>query len=169
LRKLYDFNKEFHVQRLGEVQRVRDDENEWGGGRLRIMLQCIYSIAFLCLLRFDEVLKIQAHHLEVIDEIRGEIKLTLPFRKTHKFGGNTHYIAALLTCIEIKPFHLFPDVASPHLDAVRAILRWMHVSRIAEGYIFRKISVDDRISMANKPLVQRVENAQVFFANTATF
>jgi len=52
-----------------------------------LMLQCIYTIGFLCLLCFDEVLKIQAHHLEVIDEGRGEIKLTLPFRKTHKHGG----------------------------------------------------------------------------------
>lgn len=55
------------------------------------MLQCIYIIAFLCLLRFDEVLKIQAHHLEVIDEIKGQIKLTLPFRKTHKYGGKILY------------------------------------------------------------------------------
>jgi hypothetical protein len=51
------------------------------------MLQCIYSIAFLCLLRFDEVLKIQAYHIEVISEVEGHIKLILPFRKTHKFGG----------------------------------------------------------------------------------
>jgi len=53
------------------------------------MLQCIYTIAFLCLLRFDEVLKIQAHHLEVIDEGKGEIKLMLPFRKIHKHGGTS--------------------------------------------------------------------------------
>jgi hypothetical protein len=94
LRKLYDFNKDFAVQRLGEVQRVPDDKSQWGGARLRMMLQCIYSIAFLCLLRFDEALKIQAHHLEVIDEVRGEIKLTLPFRKTHKVKGKSPYKGA---------------------------------------------------------------------------
>ncbi len=84
--KLFDFNNNFQVFRLGETPCVSND-HAWGGGRLRLMLQCIYSIAFLCLLRFDEVLKIQAHHLEVIDEVKGEIKLMLPFRKTHKYGG----------------------------------------------------------------------------------
>ena len=75
------------MYRLGEAPVGPNVERNWGGGRLRLMLQCIYTIAFLCLLRFDEVLKIQAHHLEVIDEAKGEIKLTLPFRKTHKHGG----------------------------------------------------------------------------------
>jgi hypothetical protein len=86
IKKLYDFNHSFPIYRLGEAPVVWND-NTWGGGRLRLMIQCVYTIAFLCLLRFDEVLKIQAHHLEVIDEGRGEIKLTLPFRKTHKYGG----------------------------------------------------------------------------------
>ena len=85
LKKLYDINHSFQIYRLGEAPPTSDEH--WGGGRLRLMLQCIYSIAFLCLLRFDEVLKIQAHHIEVISEAEGHIKLTLPFRKTHKFGG----------------------------------------------------------------------------------
>lgn len=84
LKKLYDINHSFPIYRIGEAPL---SESHWGGGRLRLMLQCIYSIAFLCLLRFDEVLKIQAHHIEVISEVEGHIKLTLPFRKTHKFGG----------------------------------------------------------------------------------
>ena len=85
LKKLYDINHSFPIYRIGEAP--PSSESHWGGGRLRLMLQCIYSIAFLCLLRFDEVLKIQAHHIEVISEVEGHIKLTLPFRKTHKFGG----------------------------------------------------------------------------------
>jgi len=94
LKKLYDFNYGFPIYRLGEAPPnpmgiLVHDDTTWGGGRLRLMLQCIYTIAFLCLLRFDEVLKIEAHHLEVIDEATGEIKLTLPFRKTHKYGGST--------------------------------------------------------------------------------
>jgi hypothetical protein len=36
---------------------------------------------------FDEVLKTESHYLEVIDEATSEIKLSLPFRKTHKYGG----------------------------------------------------------------------------------
>jgi len=57
---------------LGEAPIISNDEDHWGGGRLRRMLQCIYAIAFLCLLWFDEVLKIQTHHLEVIDEGTGD-------------------------------------------------------------------------------------------------
>ena len=64
------------------------------------MLNALYGIAFLCLIYFDEALKIQAHHLEVIDEGKGEIKLTLPFRKTHKNGGTVIQAKSLLTTIK---------------------------------------------------------------------
>jgi hypothetical protein len=62
----------------------RDLQN-WGGGRARRLLQAIYTLAFWCLLRFDEVLKIQFQDMEVISSTC--IKLTLPFRKTDQFGG----------------------------------------------------------------------------------
>src|SRR5204862_4191035 len=87
----------------------------WGGARLRLMLQCIYTIAFLCLLRFDEVLKIEAHHLEVIDEATGEIKLILLFRKTHQYGGKNLFIIITDSISEIKPFHLFHNMDDRHL------------------------------------------------------
>jgi len=97
LQNLFDLNTNFPIYRLGEAQPIMKDQS-WGGGRVRRMLQCIYTIAFLCLLRFDEVLKIQAHHIEVIDEAEGHIKLTLPFRKTHKHGGLSSFcLSSLLT------------------------------------------------------------------------
>ena len=63
------------------------EQTSWGGAKLRIMLQCIYTIAFLCLLRFDEVLRIELKNIDVVDKFKGHIKLTLPFRKTHQYGG----------------------------------------------------------------------------------
>lgn len=56
---------------------------------LRRAAQAIYTIAFLCLLRIDEVLKIQIEHIEFIDRGTKDYRmvLTLPFRKTHQFGG----------------------------------------------------------------------------------
>ena len=69
------------------------------------MLQCIYAIAFLYLLRFDEVLHIELKDIEVIDKTKGHIKLILPFRKTHQYGGKS--ILSIFTRLEIKPFHLF--------------------------------------------------------------
>jgi hypothetical protein len=40
------------------------------------MMQAIYLIAFTCLLRFDEVLKIQHHHIEVVNPDHGHIRPT---------------------------------------------------------------------------------------------
>ena len=52
-----------------------------------MMLQYIYTITFLCLLQFDEMLRIQLKDIEVVDKEKGHIKLTLPFRKTHQYRG----------------------------------------------------------------------------------
>jgi hypothetical protein len=90
LAKLYEKNQEFTIQPLQKI--INTDGENWGGARLRIMLQCIYSIAFLYLLRFDEVLRIEHKDVEVIDSIKGEIKLTLPFRKTHQYGGTFYFV-----------------------------------------------------------------------------
>ena len=60
----------------------------WGGPLTRRALQAIYTIAFICLLRSDEVLKIRRDHIEFVkedDEVQYMV-LTLPFRKTHQDG-----------------------------------------------------------------------------------
>jgi hypothetical protein len=88
LKKLYEKNNKYSVQPLSRMRRLESSEEvEWGGGRLRMMLQCIYMIAFFCLLRFDKVLRIELKDIEVVDKLKGKIKLTLPFRKTHQYGG----------------------------------------------------------------------------------
>jgi hypothetical protein len=58
--------------------------DQWGGGRAHRLLHAAYTITFLCLLRFDEVLKIQMHDITTC--ING-FMLQLPFRKTHQNGG----------------------------------------------------------------------------------
>ncbi|KAK7025742.1 hypothetical protein R3P38DRAFT_3316397 [Favolaschia claudopus] len=60
------------------------EPHERGGARARRLLTLAYVLAFLCLLRFDEVLKIQIHDIEWVSDTC--IKLTLPFRKTSQFG-----------------------------------------------------------------------------------
>ncbi|KAK6991680.1 hypothetical protein R3P38DRAFT_3331684 [Favolaschia claudopus] len=86
-----------------------------------------YVLSFLCLLRFDEVLKIQLHDIEWVSDTC--IKLTLPFRKTSQFGG-------------IKPFylHLFPPHLA-HLCPIRALANWLCVADI--------IASGDRVSREN--------------------
>ncbi|KAK7025662.1 hypothetical protein R3P38DRAFT_2529704, partial [Favolaschia claudopus] len=95
------------------------EPHEWGGARARRLLTLAYVLAFLCLLRFDEVLKIQIHDIEWVSDTC--IKLTLPFRKTSQFGG-------------VKPFylHLFPPHLA-HLCPIRAVANWLDVSDIEDG------------------------------------
>ena len=97
---LADFFEKNNVIDRMEVQdwnteyRKLDELSNWGGPLQRLMMQAIYLIAFTCLLRFDEVLKIQHHHIEVVNPDHGHIRLTLPFRKTYQMG-------------QIKPFALW--------------------------------------------------------------
>jgi len=88
---MYDFNhkpEHWDIKDTGYYRRNRkSDAQVWGGGRTRRLLGAAFTLAFLCLLRFDEVLKIEMHHIELIS--REKIKLTLPFRKTHQFGGGS--------------------------------------------------------------------------------
>lgn len=74
----------------GVRDKKKEELDKWGGPVARRELQAIYTIAFLCLLRSDEVLKIRREHLVLSDPVDGEIPtvtLTLPFRKTHQDGG----------------------------------------------------------------------------------
>lgn len=88
---LYTLNYDILVYRIDEISEISSNDHGYKEERLRRMFQCIYTIIFLYLLRFDKILKIQAHHLEIIDEIKDQIKLTLPFRKTHKYDSKILY------------------------------------------------------------------------------
>ncbi|KAJ3850949.1 DNA breaking-rejoining enzyme [Lentinula lateritia] len=107
----------------------------------RSLLDLGYSLAFCGLLRVDELLKIQLHDIE-FEEINGWWKLTLqlPFRKTSQFGA-------------IKPFvwWIMPEEYS-HLCVVRAFARWIVISDITNGYLFRKIRANNRIAEENEPM-----------------
>ncbi|KAG6825889.1 hypothetical protein H0H92_001970 [Tricholoma furcatifolium] len=69
LKKLYRYNhtdgrneiKEFQ----GPARRGTKDLHEWGGAWTRQLLQAVYTIAFTCLLQFDEVLKIEIKHINI--------------------------------------------------------------------------------------------------------
>ena len=65
----------------------RKSLHQWGGPLMRRALQAIYTLAFLCLLRSDEVLKIQSSHIQFVKEEDTEyMVITLPFCKTHQDG-----------------------------------------------------------------------------------
>ena len=62
--------------------------HDWGGPTTRRALHAIYTLAFICLLRSDEVLKIRWQDLELVEEDDKTVYMivTLPFRKTHQGG-----------------------------------------------------------------------------------
>ncbi|KAG2044366.1 hypothetical protein BDR03DRAFT_930434 [Suillus americanus] len=94
------------------------------------LLQAAYTVAFLCMLRFDEVFKIQVHDLYLI----------VTNLCTHQY-------------IDIKPFNLWALSSSEaHLCPVRALSAWLCESKITSGYLFWKVASGDWIAEANSPM-----------------
>ncbi|KAL0060911.1 hypothetical protein AAF712_012306 [Marasmius tenuissimus] len=105
----------------------------WGGPRLRRLLHLAFVLAFLCLLRVDEVLNIRMQDIRLLKDDDGQhyLKLTLPFRKTNQFG-------------KIKPFYLheMPEELK-HLCPIRAFAEWINTTKITHGYLLPKITKTD--------------------------
>jgi hypothetical protein len=128
MKQLYDFNHQPELWgTISEEGKFvpppplsKDHPNAWNGkcgARARRALQAIYTIAFICLLRSDEVLKINRNHITYLDDGTDGIVLTLPFRKTHQSGGVLFkFYTQVFTprnlysrfIIGIKPFYLYP-------------------------------------------------------------
>ncbi|KAG6378987.1 hypothetical protein JVT61DRAFT_13277 [Boletus reticuloceps] len=110
MKQLYDFVGSVKPKEYGPTPRKHKAENpsEWAGQRIRRMLYLLYLVSVLCLLHFDEALRItwadvvfqvrdlsvsnhwQNTTLERLAKLRPEhfrIQLNLPFRKTHQYGG----------------------------------------------------------------------------------
>lgn len=97
LHKLYEFNYQAPDNVTTSKKKRKADEliSDWAGKEPRIMLQALYLISFLCLLRYDEALRIEWHWLDFL-KVDGQrcLKVSLPFRKTHQ-TGSTSYAAIL--------------------------------------------------------------------------
>lgn len=91
LRKLHEFNHKPVNWDLKDYAAGTKKEagNQWAGGRARRLLQLAYTVAFSCLLRADEVLKILSHDFILLDD--NKLQLTLPFRKTNQYGGESNH------------------------------------------------------------------------------
>jgi hypothetical protein len=93
---MHQFNitpENWNIKDYAPGTHCKDDteERQWGLGRSRRLLTLAYNLAFTCLLRFDEVLKIQAHDITLLQvpgaDQHSSIEVRLPFRKTSQFGG----------------------------------------------------------------------------------
>jgi hypothetical protein len=89
---MHQFNQKpenWDIKDYAPGTRSKNDTKEkpWGLGRSRRLLTLAYNLAFTCLLRFDEVLKIQVHDITIIPGAKPCMEVRLPFRKTSQFGG----------------------------------------------------------------------------------
>lgn len=107
LKKLYEYNINFTD--VGKSRkRKADDDDLWGGREVRLQLTTLYILSFLCLLRFDEALRIEWSWIQ-LDKIQSKsgkeihrITLLLPFRKTHQTGGMCIFIDVIVTNILMR-------------------------------------------------------------------
>jgi hypothetical protein len=130
-----------------------DERTNWGGYKLRAMMHCAYMLFFLCMLRFDKILRIKAHHIEILsNEKLGELKLSeKPINLEGSISFRNFRGAILMQIIiEIKPFHLYHNRENIHLDPVHTILRWISYSKITERPLFRHFNKYDQVKVINK-------------------
>lgn len=173
LGKLYDQNhqsanweiKPYTGPRSKQQRNADKQAGLWGGPHSLRLLQLAYTLAFTCLLRIDEVLKIQSHDIRLSDGVNSStLTLTLPFRKTSQFGGKTisktisinivNIKADIFIATEIQPFVLHEMPAHmAHLCPVRAYAEWVNATKFTTGYVFRKLGAGDRPGDGSTPMV----------------
>lgn len=91
MKKLWNYNMSFPADDYGPTSRKHKYEHpeDWGGSIVRVMLQLLYLVSMLCLLRYDEALHIMwcDVYFETLADGAQRVRLELPFRKTHQNGG----------------------------------------------------------------------------------
>lgn len=141
LQALYEYNTQPQFFDLKDYDRNNPPPADgWKcGARKRRLLNLAYAIAFTCLLRIDEVLRIEHRHIQIRSD-RASLALTLDYRKTSQFG-------------HIEPFILHkmpPEMA--HLCVVQRYADWLEATDIADGYVFRKMDGYDKVVHTNEPM-----------------
>ena len=86
IRKMYEYNQaegRCDIEEYsGSTLRAK---KTWATPRKRLLVQAVVTIAFVCLMRIDEVLNLKFEDIMVDGE--NHITLTLESRKTHQYGG----------------------------------------------------------------------------------
>ncbi|KAJ7895216.1 hypothetical protein B0H14DRAFT_2681632 [Mycena olivaceomarginata] len=137
MKKLWTYNTGFPVESSTSYsstskKRKQEHPEDWAGHSIRMMLQLLYIVSMLCLLRYDKALRITWQDV-TFDMETGvlRIRLDLPFRKTHQNGG-------------ITPFYLYANPDRPWMCPVRAFAIMWKLAVANDpygkpsGFIFRK-------------------------------
>ncbi|PIL29089.1 hypothetical protein GSI_09137 [Ganoderma sinense ZZ0214-1] len=108
-----NYPREPGLQSIPRKAAVNGEPRCWAGYKVCQMLQLLYILSFLCLLRYDEALKVNWSDIrpETTDEGIYVVVVYLNCRKTNQTGG-------------VAPFYLWPNNEKPWLCPVRAISTW---------------------------------------------
>lgn len=165
MKELHEYNTNFVDEDFGPTSKKRKAEapQNWAGSATRIMLQLMFITAMLVLLRFEEVLRItwndvQFQHDEHHPRRLRRVRLMLPFRKTHQYGGasvrsfrNLKFLTPAHPTLGILPFYLYENSEKHWMCPVRAWAAWWQQCRKLNldmnGYVFRKKMGSVRVLM----------------------
>ncbi|KAF8148967.1 hypothetical protein K438DRAFT_1779463 [Mycena galopus ATCC 62051] len=129
LKRLYD---DLHSKRhLNPQPKDGIECQKWEGAGARLSSWAAYLFGFSCLLRTDEILKMEAE--DVKKDSENAIIITLPRKRQQYDEVETFYLYAL------------PEEQA-HLCPVRAYMAWMSASPINTGYLFPKIGAGDPLA-----------------------
>lgn len=93
MKKLRAFNMGFpqgYDIKPNPRKREQEHPEMWAGHKVRRMLQTLYTVSMLRLLRYDEALRIRRADIELTEaDGAPAVILKLPFRKTDQTGGTS--------------------------------------------------------------------------------
>ena len=86
IRAIYAFNQAEGRCKIGEYcGSTSRAEKEWATPRKRLLVHAVVTIAFVCLLRIDEVLNLKFEDVKILGD--NSISITLETRKTDQYGS----------------------------------------------------------------------------------
>lgn len=112
IQKLYEHNikpEHYNSAQWTSTGNIKADPGPIG----RRYLNFAYAVAFTCLLRIDEVLRIRHEHITLLPKnkhLQDRLKLVLDFRKTAQFGSTLVHLLR-----EFKLYSSFYFQRSSHL------------------------------------------------------
>jgi integrase len=81
---MYDYNMADGRSTVQNITSRVKGKELWGSPRHRLLVHAVTTLAFMCLLRLDEVLNLRFEDIELRDD---SVIVTLSSRKTQQFGG----------------------------------------------------------------------------------
>lgn len=132
MKLLWEYNTSFSRSAETRPQKRKDPfdseyhSSNWAGYQTRQMLQLLYMVSMLCLLRYDEALRIMWSDIDFI-MLKGQpvVKLSLPFRKTHQTGGMCRIKFALHDIVSLADGSILQISRLSISGLMKTVLGWM--------------------------------------------